>query len=395
MRNSLLTSLIVLLLLSACAAGPGQGTSAPAAPTQAVQSTAPARPSPAAATATQAPATAAVKPSTTPLPLIATPVPKQSTAAVPEGYFQNPVLQTNFPDPFLLKEGDTWYAYATNGSGRNVQMATSTDLVHWQLGRDAMPALASWIQLSSSDVWAPEVMKAGDQYLLYYTARDKQSGKQCVGVAVSDKPEGKFKDTRDAPLVCQTDQGGTIDPSPFRDGEQLYLYFKNDGNCCGYPTYIYVQKMAPDGQSLQGDPVQLVRNDKPWEGHVIEAPTMVQHDGRYYLFYSANNYGGVEYAVGYATCETVAGPCQDAPENPILASQMKTQPIVVGPGHQAIIHVGDETWIVYHAWQVIASGIRGNNRYMWMDRLEWVGGKPDVIGPSTGPQPDPPVEGAP
>ncbi|NLG72979.1 MAG: family 43 glycosylhydrolase [Chloroflexi bacterium] len=313
----------------------------------------------------------------------------QGANASGEDTFTNPVLRYNFPDPFLLKEGDTWYAYATNGASRNVQMATSTDLVTWKVQSDAMPALASWVQFSSADVWAPEVMKIGERYNLYYTARDKASGKQCVGVAVSDRPEGKFRDERDSPLVCQSDEGGTIDASPFRDGDRLYLYFKNDGNCCGYPTYIYVQEMAPDGLSLVGEPVRLLRNDKPWEGHVIEAPTMVKKEEQYYLFFSANNFGGYEYAVGYATCETATGPCEDAPENPILSSRMDEQPLVVGPGHQTIIEVDGQDWLVYHAWEVLSSGTRGNNRFMWMDRLEWVDGKPEVLGPTTDPQPRP------
>jgi beta-xylosidase len=311
------------------------------------------------------------------------------TAAPPEDSFQNPVFRTNFPDPFLLQVGDTWYAYATNGAGRNIQVATSTDLVNWDLQRDGMPGLAPWIQFSSADVWAPEVLQIGEQYLLYYTARDKASGKQCVGVAVSDQPRGIFQDTREEPLVCQSDEGGTIDASPFRDGEKLYLFYKNDGNCCGFPTYIYVQEMAPDGLSMAGEATRLVRNDERWEGQVIEAPTMVVEDGSYYLFFSANSYAGVEYAVGYALCETVTGPCEDAPENPILASRMNERPIVVGPGHQTVIEVDGQDWLVYHAWEVTSAGLRGSNRFMWMDRLEWVDGKPDVIGPTTDYQPMP------
>lgn len=308
---------------------------------------------------------------------------------VPEGSFQNPVIRADFADPFILQVDDTYYAYATNAAGKNVQSAQSTDLVKWQLLPDAMPSLAKWAKPGGSLVWAPEVIQIGDQFVLYYTARDKASNKQCVGVAVSAKPEGKFKDTNDSAFVCQSAEGGTIDASPFRDGDQLYLYYKNDGNCCGIPTYIYVQALSPDGLSLVGEPTQLIRNNGVWEGHVIEAPTMVKHDDKYYLFFSANNYAGVEYAVGYATCETPLGPCEDAPENPILASQMKQTPFVIGPGHQAILHIGDQDWIFYHAWEVVSGSRRGDRRFMWLDRLNWVDGKPVIQGPTTEPQPNP------
>jgi beta-xylosidase len=225
---------------------------------------------------------------------------------------------------------------------------------------------------------------------MYYTARDKTSNKQCVGVATANKPDARFKDTSDKPLVCQANEGGTIDPDPFRDGNKLYLYYKNDGNCCNIPTYIYVQELAPDGLSLVGDPVRLIRNEGQWEGNVIEAPTMVKHDRKYYLFFSANNYAGVEYAVGYATCDSPTGPCTQAPENPILKSQMQPPPnMVVGPGHQSIIRVGNQDWIVYHAWEITKGGTRGDRRLMYMNRLDWQNGKPVVVGPLTGPQPAP------
>jgi len=43
--------------------------------------------------------------------------------------FRNPVYDRDFPDPFVLKVGDTYYAYATNGDGKQVQTLTSKDLV--------------------------------------------------------------------------------------------------------------------------------------------------------------------------------------------------------------------------------------------------------------------------
>jgi beta-xylosidase len=291
----------------------------------------------------------------------------------------------------VLLVDDTYYAYATNGSGKNVQLATSPDLVQWTLKGDAMPALGKWARLGGSFVWAPEVIQVGEQFVLYYTARDKEADKQCVGVALAAQPEGKFNDTRDAPLVCQVDEGGTIDASPFRDADgTLFLYFKNDGNCCGMATYIYVQELAPDGLSLVGEPTRLVRNDRAWEGRVVEAPTMWLHDDRYYLFFSGNDYAGPPYAVGYAVCETARGPCEDAPENPILATSADMQPPVIGPGHQAIItDAHGATWLVYHVWEVTSDGRRGSRRLMWLDPLNWVAGSPDVAGPTSSPQPRP------
>lgn len=289
--------LLLALLLSACA-GPAQGEGSPQPALPATTSPAGAVPSTGGETATPA----AQAPAETPPP--------------GEDTFQNPVFRHNFPDPFVLQVGNRFYAYATNGAGRNVQAAVSDDLLNWTLLPDAMPALAAWVRLSNPDVWAPEVIEIDGRFFLYYTARERESRRQCIGVAVADQPQGRFVDSHDRPLVCQVEQGGSIDAHPFRDGEDLYLLWKNDGNCCGLATYIYAQKMSPDGLSLSGEPAILARNDRPWEGGIVEAPFMVEYENLYYLFYAGNSYAGFEYATGYAVCEAVTGPCEEAPKTP-------------------------------------------------------------------------------
>jgi beta-xylosidase len=317
----------------------------------------------------------------------------QAPTVVPEGSFANPVYTQNFPDPHVIRVDGTFYAFATNGSGRNVQTAESTDLVRWRQLPDAMPALPRWVRLSNPDVWAPEVIDIDGRYLLYYTARDKESGRQCIGVAESDQPQGRYTHPSDTPLICQVDQGGSIDANPFRDEDgTLYLYWKNDGNCCGMATWIYVQELAPDGLSLVGEPIQLTRNDRRWEGPVVEAPTMWRQDDDYVLFYSGNGYAGLEYAVGYAMCESPAGPCEEAEENPILKTSLERPP-VIGPGHQTVVTDDEgQTWLVYHAWEISTSGTKTDRRFMWIDRLEWEDGRPVVRGPTTEPQPVPAID---
>jgi predicted NBD/HSP70 family sugar kinase len=275
--------------------------------------------------------------------------------------FTNPVYNRDFPDPFILKVGDTYYAYATNGNGSNVQTATSKDLVHWTAGPDALPKLGSWD--FAGNTWAPEVVARGDgSYVLYYTA---SSGTQCVGRAVAKSPQGPFVDTFKSALVCQKSLGGSIDP----DASGGYLYWKNDGNSIGKPTQIWAQRLSADGLRLVGPRRAIERNgDQAWEGSVVEGPEMVRHDGRYYLFYSGGAYNDDSYAVGYASCSGPLGPCKDAPENPILKTGCRAH----GPGHNTFAG----PYIVYHAWNPAHT-----KRALWLSRLDWKDGKPVVHGP--------------
>ncbi|HEU5270579.1 MAG TPA: glycoside hydrolase family 43 protein, partial [Jatrophihabitans sp.] len=190
------------------------------------------------------------------------------------GGYVNPVYRSDFPDPAVLRAGGTYHAYGTQSGDANVQTLTSTDLVHWQAGKDALPQLGRWATAGST--WAPAVIALGGRYAMYYVAHDTGSAKQCIGRATASDPAGPFSDTAGRPLVCQAGLGGSIDPDPVRAGDgSLYLYWKNDGNCCGQPVHLWGQRLSPDGSKLVGTPDALLGNDKPWQGSLVEAPEMV------------------------------------------------------------------------------------------------------------------------
>lgn len=315
-----------------------------------------------------------------------------------------PVLEENFPDPFILSVGQEFLGYATNAdSGRaNVQMARSTDLTHWAMIRDgmqlhdAMPVLPPWAREGST--WAPEVIAVAGGYVLHFTAKERRSGLQCIGAAFSADPRGPFRSDATEPLVCQRELGGTIDSDAFRDADgQLYLYYKNDGNNPRFhqSTQIYVQRLTPDGLHVSGAATALERNDQPWEAHVIEAPTMVRHQGRYTLFYSANHYGWEPdqnisvYSIGYATCAGPTGPCTDAADNPILHSfNDRNAGCLSGPGHQAVFIVGERQVIAFHAWAATRDChlAAPPHRQLYLAPLGWNGDHP-LIGRSLRPAP--------
>ena len=99
--------------------------------------------------------------------------------------FQNPVLERNFADPFVLEHEGTYYAYATGDLTVNIQVSTSTDLVDWSPRSEALPRLPFWQPSSKGLTWAPEVVETSAGFVMHYTGRDVQSGRQCLAVAVA------------------------------------------------------------------------------------------------------------------------------------------------------------------------------------------------------------------
>lgn len=286
--------------------------------------------------------------------------------------FTNPVLDRDFPDPDVLRMGDTYYAYATNSEDMNIQAARSPDLAHWEMIGEALPDLPAWAVQDFGWAWAPEVFSPADgKYVMYFTARFAIGfdGRQCIGLATSDDPAGPFVSSAPEPFICQTDEGGSIDPSMFLDSDgQRYVLWKNDGNSSGGRTWLYIQKVSDDGLSLEGEPQRLLTANQRWEGILVEAPTLWPQDGRYYLFYSANAFNDRRYAVGYAVADDILGPYVKA-EGPFLATDLAAG--LVGPGGQDIV-TGPRggTGILFHGWAP------DGYRRLYLAPLTWEAGAP-------------------
>src|SRR4051812_16922652 len=274
-----------------------------------------------------------------------------------------PVLDRDFADPFVLRVGPTYYAYATN-AGAAVPVVRSTDLTHWQAVGDALPVLPAWA--AAGFVWAPSVLPRGGVYVLYYTAFDRLTGRLCVSRAVSSRPVGPFVDPGARPLHCDDARGGALDPSPFvdRDGA-AYLLWKTEGRG-KEPARLWVARLRDDGVALNGPPVALLRPDRPWEGSVVEGPSMVRAGGRYWLLYSANRWDTAAYAIGWASCVSPTGPCTKA-AGPALASGGG----MAGPGGQeAFTDSAGRLRLAYHAWSAPKVGYPAGRRTLRLARVD-------------------------
>ena len=268
----------------------------------------------------------------------------------------SPAYADDFADPFVLVADSGYFAYSTNRGLSNVPTLWSNDLVTWTPVGDAMPRLPEWAESGKRLTWAPSVTGIGGQFVLLFTARDRRSGRQCIGRAESGSPAGPFVDRNAAPFICQPELGGSIDASFARvsDGG-LYVIWKNDGNCCDQPVTLWSQRLSSDGRFLEGQRVELLQRDQAWEGALIEAPTMWEENGKWHLLYSANMWDTPLYSTGYAECDTPLGPCRKIGNGPVLQSDMQT----AGPGGaEAFTDLAGRRWIAFHGWTAPHVGYR-------------------------------------
>lgn len=319
----------------------------------------------------------------------------------PKPPIANPVIGFDCPDPGVLALPDPdpaksmFYAVCTGGS---FPIRSSRDLVTWSdaQGAKLLPnGKPSWAANGGRD-WAPEIHKAGNEFLAYYTSVNG-ANVLSIGMAHAPSPAGPWTD-RGSPLV--EDPAGVIDATFFEDDPPAnggaaprFLFYKIDGNAHGDPTPIFVRRLAADGRSFAAGstPKQtIVNNSATWEGGVVEAPWVVKRNGTYYMFYSGNVYDH-RYRTGVArTTNLVNGPWEKKGA-PILANNDAW----VGPGHGSVVTVKPGVdYFVYHAWQNAGNGtnLAAKGRMVLVDRITWGADGWPTIGdgtPTKGPQPWP------
>ena len=311
----------------------------------------------------------------------------ESTEANMDRFMENPREVRNIGDPFILREGE-YHLFAT-GETAGFLTWSSGDLVHFERSR-AMKKTA-W---ASKDYWAPEVYAWQGRYVMFFTARRQEDASLRIGIAVSDHPEGPYEDPLGGPLF---DFGyAAIDATMFTDDAGTpYLVYSRD---CSenivngrHESHLYGVRLADDLMSTVGQPVLLTQPDQFWETlsgdyRWNEGPSVIRHEGKYYLFYSANYYASREYAVGVAVADSPLGPYRKQENNPILRWVGSDENVLVsGPGHNSFFTVGDELFSAYHT-HTFPDRPSGNRR-LNIDRAGFhYDGTAYINGPTRAPQ---------
>jgi len=208
-------------------------------------------------------------------------------------------------DPSIIKEGDTWYVFATGKAPGGGQFAVrcSTDLEHWKLCGQVFPSIPDWIHRVSpgtEDLWAPDISYVNHEYRLYYAY--SLFGKNTSGIALAvnktlDPASPDFK-WIDKGLVLESkaaDNFNAIDPNfivdqhghawltfgSFWDGIKMRRLDDVTGmsSTTDTTTYSLARRTEPSNAAP-------AKPGLPPDWEAVEAPFIVHHKGYFYLFTS-------------------------------------------------------------------------------------------------------------
>lgn len=202
------------------------------------------------------------------------------------GKYQNPIIYADYSDPDVVRVGDDFYMTASSfNCVPGLPILHSKDLVNWTIisyAIDRFPDEALFVKDGvnhGNAVWAPSIRYHNGEFYIYYG--DPDLG---IFMTKAKDPKGPW-----SPLKLVARKKGVIDTCPLWDEDgKAYMSWGFAGSRANLKSVLAVCEMAPDGESLIGQP-KIV-----YDGHdvdvTIEGTKFYKRNGYYYIMSPA---GGV------------------------------------------------------------------------------------------------------
>lgn len=276
----------------------------------------------------------------------------------------NPVFPGWYADPEIRFFDNRYWIFPTYSAPYNEQVFldafSSADLVSWEKHSHVLDTMN--VKWAKRAVWAPSIVSKDGKYYLFFGANDIQNNNETggIGVAVSNKPEGPFKDYLGRPLVDKFHNGAQpIDQFVFEDTDgTYYLIYGGWGHC-------NIAKLKNDFTGFIPFHDGTIFKEITPQGYV-EGSFMFVKDGRYYFMWSEGGWTGPDYSVAYAVADSPLGPFKRIGK---ILQQDST--VATGAGHHSIIQKpGTNQWyIVYHRRPLGETD--GNHRVVCIDEMHF------------------------
>lgn len=277
----------------------------------------------------------------------------QRKADLGNGFYRNPIVSGDHPDPTILKDGDVYYmTFSSFDSYPALVIWRSTDLVNWV---PVGPAL----RRNLGTIWAVDLVKHDGRYFIYIPADPRGEG-WSIFVIWADDIAGPWSEPVDLRI------SGCIDPGHMV-GEDGKRYLFTNG--------IRMIPLTDDGLATAGP---LVKAYDPWrypddwvvENFAPEGPKLLRRGAWFYLVTAIGGIAGpvTGHMVIAARSKSIHGPWEHCPHNPLVRTLGTAEPWW-SRGHATLVEgpAGD-WWMVYHGYE---NGMRTLGRQTLLEPIEW------------------------
>lgn len=254
--------------------------------------------------------------------------------------------EINIRDPFVLKEGDTYYLYGTRAKdfGKKVNgfdVYTTKDLIHFSEPKVCFDS-GKW-DMNREVNWAPEVHKYNNSYYMLATFT-KKNGLRGVYILKSDNPDGEFQPHSNGAVT--PDEWECLDGTLYiNKNNEPYLVFCHEHTQIIDGTVCYI-RLSDDLTHSIGEPVYMFSGSTPdWadkkpegEHYITDGPFMYRTtDGELLLIWST--------FVNHMYCQCVA----KSSNGELDGEFIHLPPIITNDGgHGMIFKADDKLYLTFH-----------------------------------------------
>jgi arabinan endo-1,5-alpha-L-arabinosidase len=245
----------------------------------------------------------------------------------------------------IIQAGGRFYVY---GTGNGLPAFVSDDGWTWRRAGQVMQAVAGGrpgpevLAKGGNNTWAPDIIRSGDRYFLYYSAPGTQP-KSAIGLLIGTtldpaSPDYKWEDAGPVVWSDGVEDCNAIDPGVFRDPTNGTLWLTY-GSYFGYIRLVQIDPRT--GMRLHPDqkPLDIAVNS--------EASIMIFRDGWYYLLVTHGSCcagASSSYNIRMGRARAVTGPFLDNMGVDMLQGGGKlfagSSGRHIGPGHFGLLDLG-------------------------------------------------------
>ena len=261
---------------------------------------------------------------------------------------------THDPAIYQDEKSGYYYIYCTEAICQR-----SKDLIHWEMVGKVIekPPAESMEWVGGEAIWAPDIVKVGDEYRLYCSNSTFGVRRSCIFLAVSDNPEGPFVPRGCVLKTSDEMPVNAIDANIITDaktGEMYMVYGSFWGGC-------HVILLDKETGLAAEEGIGTCLSCRPrWLSAGVEGPYMVynQDTDYYYLFVS---YGSLktDYQVRVGRSRNIKGPFLDFNGREMTDLEDSDNSVgllefcgyhwndgveYMAPGHNSVLHDKDGSW---------------------------------------------------